>query len=171
MEIIIILLSILQSVGVSLGVGSSTLAICNFFVAIADGEIDLSERRLMGVVYITLRVAMVLILVTTLALTVANYLGQGTSYLTPFIVGFWILISVLYINAVLMTKHIMPSSVGPALQASTWYTMGVLVALVPLGLNGFSLFHFALGYATAILLAISLVNALMHELKHRSPKV
>jgi len=167
MEIIIILTVILQSIGVSLGVGSSTLAITNFFVAIADGKIDESERRIMGVVYIVLRVAMVLILITTGILSTIGYSLYGTDYFSPFVVGFWVLIIVLFINAILMTTHIMPSTVGPALQASSWYTMGVLMALFSLGLVQFSMFHFTLGYITVILLAVSLVNGIMAALKHK----
>lgn len=167
MEMIIIFVAILQSVAISLGVGCSTLAIVNFFVAIADGKIDETERRMMGVVYIVLRVAMVLILVTTALLTLYNFSTVGNSYITPFILGLWTLIGVLYLNAILMTKHIMPSTVGPALQASSWYSMGVLMSLVPLSLSGFSYFEFIFGYAAAIALATALVNGTMATLKKR----
>jgi len=165
MEIIIILTAILQSIGVSLGVGSSTLAITNFFVAIADGEIDANERRMMGIVYIVLRVAMVIIALTTALLSIIQYSIHGMSFVSPFIISFWLLIAVLYINAVLMTKHLMPSNFGPSLQASTWYTMGVLMALSSVGTIGFSLPQFILAYGAVIFLAISLVNGMMAYLQ------
>jgi hypothetical protein len=167
MEIIIILTAILQSMAVSLGVGSSTLAITNFFVAIADGRIDENERKMMGVVYIVLRIAMVLILLTTGVLTAVQYATHGAAFLSPFVLGFWAVVAVLYINAVMMTKHLMPSTMGPALQASSWYTLGVLIALSSLGLTGYSLFEFSLAYVTAILLAISVVNGIMAVLKSK----
>jgi hypothetical protein len=162
MELIIILLLILQSIAISLGVGSSTLAIINFFVAIADGRIDENERRMMGVVYVILRVAMALILLTSGALTLLHYSSAQT-----FLVALWTLIAVLYINAILMTKRIMPSTIGPALQASSWYTLGVTMTLFSLGLVTFSALQFYLGYAVAILLAVSLVNGTMAILKHK----
>ena len=119
----------------------------------------------MGIVYIVLRVAMGIILLTTLALSAIQYTQFGPAYFSPFVIGFWVLIVVLFVNAVLMTKHIMPSNIGPALQASSWYTMGIMLALSSLGLYGFSLLAFSVGYAVMITLAVSLVNAIMFLLK------
>ncbi len=167
MDLIIVFLTILQSVAVALGVGSSTLAIVNFFVAIEDGTIDKIERKMMGVVYVMLRVAMVLIFTATVALTAIQYFQFGVVHFTPFVIGLWILIIVLFANAFLMTKHIMPSSVGPALQAASWYTMSVLVALFSLGLNQFSLIEFTFGYIVAVLLALLIVNSVIALLKRR----
>jgi hypothetical protein len=162
METIIILGTILQGTAISLGMGASTLAIINFFVAIADGSIDPKERKMMGVVYVVLRVAMVLILATFLLLLGAHYVIGN-----PVMVNLaqLTLISVLFGNAVLMTKRIMPSTVGPALQASSWYTLGILTALVPLGYTTFTYGQFLLGYVTVIVLAISIVNGMMAYLK------
>jgi len=164
---IIVLAAILQSVAISLGVGCSTLAIVNFFVAIADGKIDENERKMMGIVYVLLRIAMILILLTTGFIAVVALLGGSTHYLTPFVMGVWTLIAVLFINSVLMTKHIMPSNIGPALQAGTWYTLGVVMALVPLNLSGFSYFEFVIGYLAAIALAVTIVNGAMSYLKSK----
>lgn len=160
MTTFLILVAIVQSFSISLGVGSSTLAIANFFVAIADGGISPDERRMMGVVYIVLRIAMILILITTLCLLAAQY-NAGTLYFGPFFIAQLTVIAVLFINAMLMTAHIVPSNFGPAIQAGNWYTLGTLAALVPLNLTGFSLMHFFLAYITWIVLAISIVNAIM----------
>lgn len=154
------LVAILQSFSISLGVGSSTLAITSFFVAIADGSINPDERRMMGVVYIVLRVAMVLILVTTLCLLAAQVNG-GTLELVPFNVAQLVVIGVLFVNAMLMTAHLIPSNFGPAIQAGNWYTLGILAALVPLGHTTFTLFHFLFAYVTWIVLAIAIVNGIM----------
>jgi hypothetical protein len=164
MEIFIILGTILQGTAIALGMGASTLAIANFFVAIADGTIDPSERKMMGVVYIVLRVAMMLILTTFVLLLTLDYLSGNPVMLN---LAQLTLIAVLFINAALMTKRIMPSTVGPALQASTWYTLGILTALVPLGITAFSYPQFLLGYATVIVLAVSLVNGMMAYLKKK----
>ena len=162
------LLSILQAIGVSLGVGCSTVAITSFFVAIADGSIDPQERKMLGVVYILLRVGMGLILGTTALLGFIHITGaHNGSYFTPFMIGRWILIFVLFTNAILMTKRIMPPSFGPAIQAASWYTLGITFALVPLGLINFSLFEFIVGYLAAIAFATALVNGTMTYLKKR----
>ena len=164
---IFVLVSIVQSVAISLGVGCSTVAIVNFFVAISDGKIDEQERKMMGVVYILLRVAMVLILLTTSILGLFVY--QNLGYIPTFVLSQWIVTVMLFVNATLMTKRIMPSNIGPALQAATWYTLGVTMALVPLTLSRYSLFEFLLGYAAAIALAVSIVNGVMTHLKHKKP--
>ncbi len=167
MDILFIVTAIVQSIAIALGVGSSTLAITNFFVAIADGKIEPAERKMMGVVYIVLRVAMVLILLTTTTLTLSGYYQFTENAIAPYGVAFFILILVLYANAVLMTLRIMPSTLGPSLQAGSWYTLGVLNALLPLGLVTFTLLHFLLAYSVVILLATALVNGLMAYLTAR----
>jgi hypothetical protein len=167
MEMIYVFLVVVQSVAISLGVGCSTVAIVNFFVAIADGTIDPNERKMMGVVYILLRVTMVLILLTSvfLLLIYTDMPTQGTG--DTFTLSRFILIGALFGNAFLMTKRIMPSNFGPAIQAGSWYTLGIVTALVPLALTNYSLFEFAIGYLAALALAVSLVNGVMGYLKHK----
>ncbi len=158
MTVFLTLIAILQSFSISLGVGSSTLAIASFFVAISDGGISPDERRMMGVVYIVLRVAMILILTTTLIIQAMTYAAAGW---VDFNMAQLFVILILFANAMLMTAHMIPSNFGPAIQAGNWYTLGTLAALVPLGLTGFSLTQFFIAYITWIVLAIGIVNAIM----------
>ena len=167
MELSFILISIIQAVSISLGVGCSTLAIINFFAAIADGTIDETERRMMGVVYVVLRIAMVLILITTFTLGLLAYIETGTIQFTVYMAALWTLIAILYTNALLMTRHVVPSTIGPAAQASAWYSLGILLALLPHGLINFSYWQFLLTYICFFVLAISLVNGMMAYLKRR----
>ncbi len=159
METIFTIFSILQSFSTSLGVGASTLAIVSFLVALADGNMEASERRMLGVIFKVLRISMVAILITTLGLV---FLGMEVS---NFVIAQFIVIAVLYVNAILMTKHLMPKTFGPALQAGSWYTLGLLAALLPLGLTEFSLLTFGLSYAAWLVLAIAIVNGLMGGIK------
>jgi hypothetical protein len=168
MNELIIALSIIQTVSVSLGVGSSTIAILNFFQAIRDGVIDAAERGMMGVTYIVLRIAMVLILTTTVLLTGFGIVGSSTTFITTYISAQLALIGVLFINAILMTKRLMPSTLGPAIQASTWYTLGFTVALVPLKLHTyFTFWQFFTVYVSFMVLMILLVNLVMRYLKEK----
>ncbi len=161
--------AIVQSFSISLGVGSSTLAIVNFFVAISDGKIDETERRMMGIVYVVLRIAMILILATTVLLMIFDHLDAGID-MTSLVSAQLIVLIVLFRNATLMTMRKMPSTFGPALQAGSWYTLGTLAALVPLGLTTFTLTEFFLGYITWLILAIAIVNGVMAMLKHQKQK-
>lgn len=161
MAILITLTTILQSFSVSLGVGSSTLAIVNFFVAIADGKIDDGERRMMGIVYIVLRVAMMLILTTSILIVIGQSSTGTLPEMTGFNLGMLVALGVLFVNAVLMTLHFMPSTFGPALQAGSWYTLGMLMALGSLGITAFSFKIFILSYITWLVFSVSLVNGIM----------
>lgn len=167
METVTILLAILQTMAISLGVGSSTIAILNFFVAIRDGKISPEERAMMGIVYIVLRVAMVAILLTTFVLALLNAQTYSSGYFSDYKIAIWTLIFTLFFNAFLMTKHLVPSSIGPAIQAGSWYTLGIITSLLPLNLDNFTYFHFVLGYLLVLTLAVSLVNGVMLYLKHK----
>lgn len=162
MELLMIVVSVVQSIAISLGVGASTLAIVNFFVAIADGEISLDERKMMGVVYAILRIAMGAILTTSFILFLLHYMRQAP-YLTVITTAQWTLIGMLFLNAFLMTKHLISSKLGPAIQASTWYTLGIVSALFSLNVQVFSYWQFLVGYAVAMVCAIAVVNLYMKQ--------
>jgi hypothetical protein len=161
METIIIILSIIQAMSISLGVGSSTMAILTFFKAIADGSIDPIERGFMGITYIVLRVAMVLILLTTAALASIGLYQMGDAYTTSFILAQLMLTTILFVNATLMTAKIMPSKFGPAIQAGSWYSLGFIMALLPLGLAGFSFPVFLVTYLVFLIFVILLIGRIM----------
>lgn len=166
MEIVYIINTILQSFAISLGVGSSTIAIVQFFVAIKDGNISDEERKMMGVVYFILRLAMGVILFTTLVqVGLFYYLVGDWSFISPFMMAIWTVVGVIFLNAIAMTLHYMPSKFGPAIQAGSWYSLGFLIALIPLGLITFTYVQFAAAYAGVLLLSIATVNTVMMKLK------
>ncbi len=167
METIILLLSIVQVISISLGVGSSTLAVLNFFTAIADGTIDAVERRMMGATYTVLRVSMLMILISLTGLAFANYSLAGLAYFNHYIIAQIILVVVLFINATLMTMRLMPSKFGPAIQAGTWYLLGFGMALSSLGLANFSLTTFVVAYALELVFAFLVINGVMLHLKRK----
>lgn len=162
MEFIFGLLVVLHSSAVALGLGSSTIAIAGFLTALGDGKMDVSERRIMGVVYFSLRVAMVTILLFTLLIMWMKP-GFFGSFTTPQLV----LTAVLYLNAVLMTKHWISMKIGPAIQAGTWYTFGFLITMYIfdlLELTPAVAYGFLLG---DIVVAILIVNGCLKYLAWR----
>ena len=58
LETVSILTTIYFGSAIALGVGASTIVIVGFLVAISDGDLDRSERRMLGVIYWALRAAM-----------------------------------------------------------------------------------------------------------------
>jgi len=167
MTLFITFISILQTFSISLGVGSSTLAIINFFAAIADGVIDATERRMMGIVYVVLRVAMVMILLTTAILISIEFTQGGIAEFSTIIYAQLLALVMLFVNSSLMTARIMPSTYGPALQAGSWYTLGALTALQIVGIVNFSFFIFLAAYITWLVLAVAIVNGIMSILAAR----
>lgn len=167
METLILGLKVLQGMGISLGVGASTLAIIFFFLAIKDGQISRDERSYLGVIYVVLRVAMGIILVTSVLAGIFGYLNFGSEYFTPYICAQAILTAVLFVNALLMTIHVMPSTFGPAIQASSWYSLGILAAVYAQGMQNLNILVFVFAYGTLIFFAISFINAMMAYLKEK----
>jgi multisubunit Na+/H+ antiporter MnhG subunit len=79
--------------------------------------------------------------------------------------GQLIALGVLFLNAILMTLHKMPSTFGPAIQAGNWYTLGFLTSLKALGVVDFSMSQFFLAYVTWLVLAVAIVNGAMALMK------
>lgn len=153
-----LILTILQSISISLGVGVSTVTLISFLYAIKDGVIDHKERSLLGLMYTVLRVAMVLILITVIALLYLESKDTSSVGLNPATVMQIILVIALFVNAVLMTVRIMPSQIGPAIQAGTWYTLGFMSALLSVGLVPETVGGALLGYFMTVTAIIIMVN-------------
>ena len=167
METIILILKILQTMGISLGVGTSTMAVTLFFLAIRDGEISRDERAYLGVVYTVLRVAMGIILVTSALIAALGFSTEALTMFTSYFSVQVLLIAVLFVNAFLMTIHMMPSTFGPAIQASSWYSLGILAAMYGQGITNINILVFLFAYLTLIFFAVSFINAMMAYLKEK----
>lgn len=155
METVYVLLVAWLMSSTALGVGSSTLAIASFLTALKDGQIEKSERQMLGVIYTALRVAMMMIFLSLGALTVL-YPGsiQSAVYL-------WILLGILTLNSILMTKHWISYKLGPALQAATWYTLGFKLTIEAFSLLPVTWVVFTSLYVVDIVIAVLAVNALL----------
>jgi hypothetical protein len=168
MEIAYIVDMLLLSVAVSLGVGCSTVAITQFLVALKDGEVDQTERKMLGVVYILLRVAMVAILITLLIQAgIVYYITDSFLFISPFFMALYTAVGVLYVNAIGMTLHWIPRHLGPGIQATSWYTLGILMALVSLNLIDFAYLEFLLVYVGVGILAAAALSLTLRKMKPR----
>jgi hypothetical protein len=161
-DLILAFLVLNHAGAVTLGVGASTLAIAGFLTAIADGNFEQGERRIMGVVYISLRVAMITIFLATVAIWFMdpNYFGDFTMPL-------WIMTAILFVNALFMTKHWISPKLGPAIQAGTWYTLGFLITIYMFDLFQLTSAVFLWFFIGDILVAVVTVNVCMWYLKRR----
>lgn len=121
---------------ISLGGGASTFALIFYFMAKRDPTLRETGRSYQKVVHIVLRIAMVLILLTEITKGVLYSIfasQKGATFTELFaaddLMFMWTVVIVLFLNAVLMTVHLMPMKLGPAIQATSWYTLSVLTAL------------------------------------------
>jgi hypothetical protein len=167
-----IVIEVLSGVAVSLGVGSSTFAIIFYFMGMRHPELHDAGRAYQKVVYIVLRVAMGLILLTEL-IKIGLYLYTGATLKELFAVDaltfIWTIVAVLFANAILMTLHRMRVELGPAIQATSWYTLGALSAL-PAGIVSFSYLPLLLTYAGLVLAAAVIIEAIRQRV-NRSGEV
>jgi len=161
MEIIYGLLVAWFMSSAAIGVGSSTLAIASFLVALSDGQIDQSERRMLGVIYYSLRVAMVML---SVSLFVIGMMFPGSIESSTFL---WILMLALVVNSILMTKHWISFRIGPAFQAATWYTLGFVMSIEAFSLLPLTWSTFLMLYLIDVALALLIVNVLMWYLSDK----
>ena len=132
MLILFSILEVLGAVALSLGVGSSTFALIFHFMGMRAPAAHTAGKPYQKVVYVVLRIAMALILLTEIGKTilyVQNGLTLEAARAAHSLLFLWTLIGALYMNAILMTLHLMPMKAGPAIQATSWYALGVLTAL------------------------------------------
>ncbi len=162
-EIIFSIFTLWYTSAIALGVGSSSLAIAGFLTAIADGSFDEGERRIMGVIYVSLRIAMVMILFT-LSIFWWWYPSALSTVDKQAITVFF-----LFVNAFLMTKHYISAKYGPAFQAATWYTLGFVFTIDAFALFSVTMPLFLILYAVDVILAVVIVNGFMryYEEKRR----
>lgn len=158
------IVEVLSGVAISLGVGASTFALLFYFMGMKLPELRQVGRPYSQAVYTILRIAMVAILLTELA-KVALYVASGASLAELFavdtLVFTWTLVAALFANAILMTLHVIPMKVGPALQATSWYTLGVVTALP---LVTFTYLPLLLTYLGCVLLAAVVIEGISKKL-------
>lgn len=155
-----------HSSAIGLGVGASTLAIAGFLTALGnDGKIDTSERRVMGAIYFSLRMAMAMIVLCSLIIWFID-----PQFFGLFTVPMWIMVGVLFVNAFLMTKHWITPKLGPAIQAGTWYTLGFLITIYIFDFYPLTMSLFWSFYIADLVLAVIIVLLCMKYLTWRRSK-
>ena len=129
-ETLLTITQVLHQMGVTFGVGASTFALTFFINALEDGTIDPSERRFLHIVYVVLRIGMILITLSLLSFgAIAFSFGNKAALLSPLYLMEMTLIAVIIINAILMTRHLMPMKFGPVLAGGSWYSLFLVGAL------------------------------------------
>jgi FAD/FMN-containing dehydrogenase len=145
---------IVYTIGLTLGVGSSTFALIFYIRALEDGVVDASEKRFMQTVYVVLRIGMFLLFLGLVGSTIHRLVELHT------LVVAWALLSVITLNAVLMHYRVMPMKYGPILAGGSWYSL-FIVSKTPLIEAGYPI---TIGAYAVFLLIFHIV---FHYLKNR----
>lgn len=117
------LLEVIRLVGMTYGVGASTLAIIFYFKALEDGKVDASEHNFIDTVYFLLRVGMLILVVTEVFMIGIAYRAgvQGIPYLhDPTLWVRLMILAVLNTNAVLMNNKYMSWFIGTIVLGGSW---------------------------------------------------
>jgi len=155
------ILAAFGAVALSLGVGASTFALVFHFMGMRGSAARSEGKPYQRVVYIVLRIAMAVILLVEIGkviLYIQNGLTLEDARAAHTLLFLWTLIVVLYGNALLMTLHLMPMRVGPAIQAASWYALGVLTALPVVTFTYLPLMLSYLGGIVALAVVIELIT-------------
>ena len=124
-----IFINLIFTIGLTLGVGSSTFALIFYIRAFEDGIMDDSERRFLHSVFVMLRIGMTLIFLGLIGSTVEKLMAP------ELLTALWVLLGIITMNAILMDKHLMPMKYGPVLAGGSWYSL-LLTTKLPIVENG-----------------------------------
>jgi hypothetical protein len=138
-----VLVDLFFTIGLTLGVGSSTFALIFFISALKDGVIDDSEKRLLHIVYTVLRVGMGILILTILAKIATTTLPFPQTLLAQAF-----LMCVITVNAILMTYKVMSMKFGPILAGGSWYSLFFVTQLTPSHINQWALFEYYILFLT-----------------------
>lgn len=136
-------------VGTILGVGGATIAEINVVRALGDGQMSEDERHLMHGTYTVIRIGTLTVLLSGIALVWWHVWGQGSTWpLTSAKV--WlkeIMVVIITVNALLLTRRLMPLWLGSAISFVSWWGATVLGVWrhIP-----YSFVELAVGYCIAI---------------------
>ena len=165
MELLYIVITIVQTLAISLGIGAATLSVLNFFGAIKDGLIDDTERHLMGLTTNVLRIALSLLVITTFLQAILRFSTIGVEIFSTLFFILWTLICFLILITILTKRSLLSSTVGPGMMVASWYVLGIVLALISLGVQNFSYWQFFVGLVATMALSVSVINGFLAHLR------
>jgi hypothetical protein len=113
----------INTLGMTLGVGSSTYAITFFHQSIADGVIDDTEKRFLHTVYFLLRAGMILLFLSYTSQGYAIMHGLSIPVGNDTLAAQASFLAIIFGNAVLMDKRLIAMWLGPAIAGASWYSI------------------------------------------------
>ncbi|MCW9054723.1 MAG: hypothetical protein OQJ98_01960 [Candidatus Pacebacteria bacterium] len=153
------ILVFLHIAGVILGVGGATLAEVFYLMALKDGDVDASERRMMHANYRTLRVGLVLIIFSGIAMVwwLVSVEGHTWPLHSAKLWAKEVMTAVIIINAVLISKRWVPMWLGASLSFTSWWAATLLGTWRDLS---YSFGEVMIGYGIAVFVVAAILESI-----------
>jgi len=154
-------------IGTILGAGGATLAEIFSFTALKDGVVSADEKRMMHANYLMIRVGTLLILLSGFALVAWWVFAEGNVW--PLTSGkVWvkdIMVLVIVVNALLLTRRLIPFWLGSGISFTSWWGATILGAWSHAKI---SFFEALSGYVIAIFIVTGVLEVLrsLHRKKY-----
>jgi len=152
-----LILVLIHVVGTILGVGGATLAEVFYLSALKDGKVDASEKRMMHANYRMLRVGLLLVILSGIALVWwwVSVEGNRWPLESPKVWMKDIMVLIIIVNAVLIAKRWIPMWLGASLSFTWWWGATILGLWrgVP-----YTFTEIALGYILAVFIVAGILE-------------
>ncbi|PIT91435.1 hypothetical protein COU17_00385 [Candidatus Kaiserbacteria bacterium CG10_big_fil_rev_8_21_14_0_10_49_17] len=164
-----ILLVWVHIIGAVLGTGGATLAEIFSFTALKDGVVSADEKRMMHANYFMIRIGTLLVLLSGFALVAWWVFVEGNIW--PLTSGkVWvkdIMVLAIVINAVLLTRRLIPFWLGSAISFTSWWGATILGAWrhAPISFT-----EALLGYIVAIFIVAGVLELLRLRFRKKYPR-
>ena len=157
----IAILNVFKSIAVAIGAGATTVLTAQSLAAAKDGTVSADEQRLLMVIMVVMRVAILLFFLAHALFTAIIYSIYGADiYLFQTFMDIqsltWSLIALLFIIFVFIDKRIITRQVGVTISLTAWYALVFLLAW-PDGLS-VQLSNFVFAYTIFVATAVVLVQ-------------
>lgn len=162
MSIFVSLINLLFQLGVSVGVGASTVAIALRVLSLRDGKIDAFEKQHIDLIHRVMRFATVFVALGLVLSLLSGAVPRDIQYALQ-----WAMLGALITNSLFMAQQSISHTFAPSLQAATWYA---LLALTILPVHTLPLIVIAvlyIGWIFATYLAVRfIITRFEHEHTH-----
>lgn len=129
--------------GTILGAGGATLAEIQIIRALKDGAVDVSERSLLHSDYAVIRIGMALIIFSGIVLVWWNFSEGNNWVMTSSKLLFkYSLMLFIIVNAVLISKRLIPLWLGSAISFTSWWMATILGFWKKIDYTFFQLFFY-----------------------------
>lgn len=164
-------LILVHLLGTVLGVGGATMIEVHLNKALADGNMSVDERGMLGLNFVVLRIGLVLAVLSGIGFIILyQSTGQEFRLQNPVFWAKMLMVVIVLVNALLLQAHKISLYWGSALSFVTWW--GIMVAGFFLT-NGvrYGFWEIMITYAALVVAGAFVLHKIREWIKSRTPQV